>query len=209
VGWDDPSGLDPNSNFWYDKEKRWADRTFADNPYDILNINGSIRTVLDLPANTGHLGEGLGTFAGDPTWCNVGGALKDIGTAFTWITAGAGAGTLLKNGLTNAVTNKLKNITEDATANASLTAPQAQAALSNPNLANAFMGNQIDALFKAGVSDDWMLGFLKVTPRFTKGPDVCSPLLNTWWDVTTGGQWEGHVARYSQEFGQGIPIFWK
>lgn len=78
----------------------------------------------------------------------------------------------------------------------------------NPNLQAAFKGERIDTFFKELVSADPRLQHLNVTPRFKFGPDVFNPATKTWWDVTTKGQWEAHVNKYTSKFGTGIPLIY-
>ena len=73
-------------------------------------------------------------------------------------------------------------------------------------------GNAVDAAVKEAASNNFFLKKLvDVTPRFTFGPDFVGKglLKGTWWDVTTSGSWAGHVTRYTEKFGEGIPILYK
>jgi RHS repeat-associated protein len=85
---------------------------------------------------------------------------------------------------------------------------QAAALESNPNLEAAFTGERIDTFFKESVLSDPDLSYLQVTPRFAFGPDVFDPVSNTWWDVTTEGQWAAHEAKYNDFFGLGTGLFY-
>jgi hypothetical protein len=88
------------------------------------------------------------------------------------------------------------------------TANQAARLAENPNLEAAFRGERIDTFFKQSVADDQRLNHLEITPRFQFGPDVFNPATNTWWDVTTQGQWGAHVGKYSGQFGAGVPLIY-
>jgi len=46
-----------------------------------------------------------------------------------------------------------------------------------------------------------------ILARHKYGPDVFDPGRGIWWDVTTPGQWERHVLKYSGTHGEGIPLF--
>jgi len=84
-----------------------------------------------------------------------------------------------------------------------LTPAQAAAVANNPNLEAAYTGNNIDAIAKANVANDPLLGNINVTGRFQFGPDFLSPNTGQWWDVTTQGPWASHVAKYTSGFGTG------
>jgi RHS repeat-associated protein len=73
----------------------------------------------------------------------------------------------------------------------------------NQNIRAAFQGERIDTFFKFIVQQRNLP--VQITGRFIKGPDIISPTLNLWWDLTTQGQWAAHVARYGLN---GIPIFY-
>ncbi len=108
----------------------------------------------------------------------------------------------------NAITRRLESHLGEAIKIAKLTPRQAAAAAKNPNLLKAFMGDRIDKEFKLLVQGDKILNkIFKVTPRFAKGPDVKLKVFKVWWDVTTKGQWQKHVAKYATQFGKGIPLF--
>ncbi len=105
------------------------------------------------------------------------------------------------------ITRKLEKHLNKAIKEAKLTAKQEKAALKNPNLRRAFMGERIDTAFKKRVMGDSSLeGLVDVTPRFQRGADVyyrADP--NVWWDVTTQSQWGAHSKAYGQG---GIPLLW-
>ena len=105
------------------------------------------------------------------------------------------------------ITRKLDNHLNMAIKEAKLTAKQEKAALKNPNLRKAFMGERIDTAFKKRVMNDPSLeGVVKVTPRFQKGADVYLAADDSvWWDVTTGSQWGAHERAYGSG---GIPLIW-
>lgn len=83
-----------------------------------------------------------------------------------------------------------------------------KSAATNPQLQAVFRGERIDTFFKESLSADPNLGSLQITRRFRFGPDVFEPASNSWWDVTTPGQWGAHVGRYTPSFGQGTPLFY-
>jgi hypothetical protein len=78
----------------------------------------------------------------------------------------------------------------------------------NPAWEAAFRGERIDTFFKQAVLGDPNLRHLRVTPRFKFGPDVFDPVRNVWYDVTTPAQWQGHLLKYEEIFGQGVPLFY-
>jgi hypothetical protein len=86
---------------------------------------------------------------------------------------------------------------------------EAQAArkVTNPRLEPAFRGQVIDAAAKQAILSDPALEGLYVTRSGEFGPDISDPISDRWWDITTPGQWGAHVARYSDPFGSGIPLF--
>jgi hypothetical protein len=47
-----------------------------------------------------------------------------------------------------------------------------------------------------------------VTGTFRYGPDVFDSAAAKWWDVTTTGQWDAHVGKYSEQFGTGVPLLY-
>jgi hypothetical protein len=69
-------------------------------------------------------------------------------------------------------------------------------------------GERIDTFVKEAVAKDPSLGHLKITPRFKFGPDFYDPINNEWYDVTTIGEWNSHVGRYTLGFGRGIPLLY-
>ena len=46
------------------------------------------------------------------------------------------------------------------------------------------------------------------TNRARGGPDVSWEGSGVWLDLTTAGQWERHVARYSDDYGAGVPLLY-
>ena len=95
-----------------------------------------------------------------------------------------------------------------------LTEAQKDALIDNPGLEQAFRGQRIDSFFKESLNNaiesgtDSRLGNLYVTRSGEFGPDVFDlGSMNRWWDVTTEGSWAGHVAKYANPFGEGIPLF--
>ena len=78
---------------------------------------------------------------------------------------------------------------------------QARAAAVNPNLEPAYRGSVIDQAAKTRIVADPGLD-VSVTPNFQFGPDVYNTNGN-WWDMTTPGQWEAHVDKYTPGFGTG------
>jgi RHS repeat-associated protein len=105
------------------------------------------------------------------------------------------------------ITKKLEKHLGKAVKEAKLTAKQERAALKNPNLRKAFMGERIDTQFKASVKrDDSLQGVVRVTGRFERGADVYLVSdSKIWWDVTTSSQWADHLNRYGQG---GIHLFY-
>jgi hypothetical protein len=78
---------------------------------------------------------------------------------------------------------------------------QARAAAVNPNLEPAYRGSVIDQATKTRIVADPGLD-VSVTPNFQFGPDVYNTSGN-WWDMTTPGQWQAHVDKYTPGFGTG------
>lgn len=78
---------------------------------------------------------------------------------------------------------------------------QARAAAVNPNLEPAYRGSVIDQAAKTRIVADPGLD-VSVTPNFQFGPDVYDTSGN-WWDMTTLGQWQAHVDKYTPGFGTG------
>jgi len=105
------------------------------------------------------------------------------------------------------ITKRLEKHLNKAMKGAKLTAKQEKAALKNPNLRKAFMGERIDTAFKERVRNDPSLkGLVDVTKRFEPGADIyLSADRSIWWDVTTSSQWSAHKKAYG---GGGIPLFW-
>jgi hypothetical protein len=77
-----------------------------------------------------------------------------------------------------------------------------------PGLEAAHKGERIDTFAKETVAKDEYLAHLKITPRFRYGPDFYDAVNNVWYDTTTIKQWPRHQKKYSDEFGQGIPLFY-
>ncbi len=78
----------------------------------------------------------------------------------------------------------------------------------SPELEPAFRGQRIDRAVKSAVKQDEALrGELWVSRSGEFGPDFHDVMSNTWWDITTTGQWKAHVSRYSVPFGDGIGLF--
>lgn len=77
---------------------------------------------------------------------------------------------------------------------------QARAAGLNPNLEPAYRGSVIDRAAKARIVADPGVD-VSVTPDLTFGPDVYTN--GNWWDMTTPGQWQAHVDRYTPGYGAG------
>ncbi|MDQ2827340.1 MAG: hypothetical protein M3Y04_10350 [Actinomycetota bacterium] len=79
---------------------------------------------------------------------------------------------------------------------------------------SAFRGQRIDSFFKESLNNaiesgaDSRLSNLYVTRSGEFGPDVFDIADGSqWWDVTTEGSWEAHVAKYADPFGTGIGLF--
>lgn len=80
----------------------------------------------------------------------------------------------------------------------------------DPGLEDAFRGQVIDKYVKDAVRKDPSLNkILWVSRSGEFGPDFHSIKTNTWWDVTTPGQWTRHVGKYKDPFGSGIGLFTK
>jgi len=88
------------------------------------------------------------------------------------------------------------------------TARQAARLSVNPRLEAAYRGERVDTFFKEAVRLDPRLSHLQITSRFKFGPDVYDPATRVWWDVTTPGEWAGHVKKYTPSFGGGRPLFY-
>jgi len=123
----------------------------------------------------------------------------------------AGAGGSARAGADDATTAVLKSHVDDAVAKyesgaIGMSRAQAQAAAKNPGLEAAFRGSVIDDAAKATISADPALMHLSVTPRFRFGPDVFDDNAKLWWDMTTEGQWQRHLAKYENLYGTGIRL---
>lgn len=80
----------------------------------------------------------------------------------------------------------------------------------DPGLEDAFRGQVIDKYVKDAVRNDPSLNNLLWVSRPGEfGPDFHDVKTNTWWDVTTPGQWGRHVRLYSNPFGDGIGLMTK
>jgi len=137
---------------------------------------------------------------------------KSGARAAKWIERGADASGDLTRTENRAIdiptiTRKLESHLNNAVTEARLTARQERAALANPSLRNAFMGERIDTLFKRSVNGDRSLwGVVTVTDRFERGADVYLVSdTRIWWDVTRPSQWGNHLERYGLG---GIPLFY-
>jgi RHS repeat-associated protein len=135
---------------------------------------------------------------------DVGGMLGDAGTGCLtgalFGAAGEAAGALLGRLLGGASTEAMLG---EHVANAvarfeaeGMTEAQAMRAAENPNLAAAFRGERIDTFAKESVAADSRLSHVDITPRFQRGPDFIDTKTGTWYDITTPGQWDAHVAKY-------------
>jgi hypothetical protein len=77
--------------------------------------------------------------------------------------------------------------------------------MANPRTAAAGRGNAIDRIAKERVANDPYLRTRVYSARpFERAPDFWNLDLRTWWDMTTPGEWEDHVNRYTSRFGTGI-----
>jgi RHS repeat-associated protein len=96
----DPLGLGAESSLWFD---RWGNHVAATSEFiqEAVNnaypwgIAGTLNTVvvaasgfLSTPQAIGHLGEGSGTFAGNPSWETAPGMLMDVSLAASVMAAG-------------------------------------------------------------------------------------------------------------------------
>jgi hypothetical protein len=88
-----------------------------------------------------------------------------------------------------------------------LTANQNKSLNYHPGFEAAHKGERIDTFAKETIAKDDSLGHLKITPRFQFGPDIYDPANKGWYDITTRQQWNGHVKKYTERFGQGIPLY--
>ena len=92
----DPTGLNPQSDggddyngLWYDRLARWSDNAFG--PLNGLPGVDDVNGLLHLPHAVGHLGQGTGNFAADPSLANAPGLVRDVVTFGSVVAAGAGA----------------------------------------------------------------------------------------------------------------------
>ena len=88
-----------------------------------------------------------------------------------------------------------------------LTPNQAEAVEDYPGMYKMFRGYNIDQIMKDMVQNDALLKDqgLQITPPGNAGPDF-STKTGTWYDLTTPGQWQAHVTRYSGTYGIGTRI---
>ena len=100
-----------------------------------------------------------------------------------------------------------KATSDYASGTISMTAKQARAVARNPGLEPAFRGQVIDRAVKNAVRADPNLSNLWVSQSGEFGPDFHDIGTNTWWDVTTRGQFQNHLNLYSDPFGTGIGLF--
>jgi uncharacterized membrane protein HdeD (DUF308 family) len=113
---------------------------------------------------------------------------------------------------TAAVADRLQSIVSEEAAKfdtgvTGMSPEQAKAAATGgPGVATQ-RGVVINNQVKARILAEAQLAGLMVTPEGTFGPDVYDPLTKRWWDVTTPEQWDAHVKKYGDQFGQGIPLF--
>ena len=77
-----------------------------------------------------------------------------------------------------------------------LTEGQERALLKSPRLRSAFVGERIDTFAKESAALDPRLRGIQITGRFHPGADFKDPATGRWWDITTPGQWPGHVRKY-------------
>lgn len=93
-----------------------------------------------------------------------------------------------------------------------LTPEQSLAVAKDPTAFARMAGSQLDGLFKAelesAISTGEIPNSIQVTPRFKFGPDVYDTESGKWWDVTTPGQWNKHVTKYTPGYGSGSPLFY-
>jgi hypothetical protein len=78
----------------------------------------------------------------------------------------------------------------------------------HPGFEAAHRGERIDTFAKETIAKDESLGHLIITPRFQFGPDFYDPINKVWYDITTRRQWPSHVKQYTDQFGQGTPLFY-
>jgi hypothetical protein len=104
-------------------------------------------------------------------------------------------------------------VTNQAVKNPILTTREAAAALRNPRLNPMMQGKGIDRAFREAAKNNLILspaqkiGLLKINPTNRGADMVGKGLINgTWWDVTTAGSWQSHVAKYGEG---GIQLLYK
>jgi hypothetical protein len=102
VNFRDPLGLCEDGDLWFDRLAKWS-RNNVDQSIPIIAnwpiaISGTLLTAMEMgnglasfPSAIGHLGEGTGRFAADPTLENSAGLFMDISTVAS-IGAIAGSG---------------------------------------------------------------------------------------------------------------------
>ena len=108
------------------------------------------------------------------------------------------------------ITERLAQLTEMAAENPILSEAEQAAIDRGAKTAQALQGHGVHVGLERLVQADPMLSrVLQVTPHLPPGqfsPDFYAPWLGRSWDLTTPGQWAGHVAKYGAEFGEGIRI---
>ena len=86
---------------------------------------------------------------------------------------------------------------------------QLAAGAENPGLLEAARGSVIGEQARRYIGQDPALSDLWLTGRGEYGPDIVDFSGQRWWDITTPGQWQMHLDKYSDGFGTGIGIFTK
>ena len=121
--------------------------------------------------------------------------------------------TQLRNPSLDDVTTRLRDITRkfaDDYDNGAIrmTRRQERAAARKPYLAEMFRGDVIDTAAKRFVERNGVVDGLNITGRFKAGPDFHLEIggQKVWWDMTTTGQWNSHVTRYGEQWGQGFHL---
>jgi RHS repeat-associated protein len=100
-----------------------------------------------------------------------------------------------------------KAVSDYASGAIRMSARQARAAASNPNLTETFRGQVLDRAVKTAAQNDPKLGHLWISRSGEFGPDFHDIMTSTWWDVTTRAAWNAHVRLYQNPFGRGIGLF--
>lgn len=185
----------------------------ANDPLNAKDPSGNaLETAWDI-ANLGIGGVSLyhNVKAGNYGWATLdalGLVYDGVATAVPFLPAGAGAG--LKayragNSLKNSVT-----VGRDVAQVAAKADPIARAASTTANAATT--GSQIHRQTAAAV--DLSAGannYLRGANRSTGiQPDVSwNTATGVWADLTTAGQWNAHVRKYTSQFGEGIPLIYE